>query len=30
MFDFNAARVIATFKVHFPQDEVSAGIKANI
>lgn len=30
MLDFNAAGVIAAFKEHFPQDEVSAGIKAGI
>lgn len=30
MFDSNAAGVIATFKEHFPQDKVSAGIKASI
>jgi len=30
MLDFNAVGVIATFKERFPQDEVSAGMKASI
>lgn len=30
MFDFSATGVTATFKERFPQDEVSAGMKASI